>query len=306
MGSPRKLRLIQRQCPGDVLMVTAALKALHTSQPGAFITDYHGHHRELFDNNPFVTHLEPWEGQEVNLDYGYQINNCGRPRHFVEAFTEFLSGKLGVYIEQRDFRGDVYLGAGESEPWPGLPERYWILDAGRKADYTAKFWGSARFQQVVDALRGQVQFVQIGAAGDFHPAINGAINLVGQTSIRELIRILHRAAGVLTPVSFPMHLAAAVPVPQGAPERGCVVIAGHREPRHWEAYPGHAYLGASGRIRCAPFGAGCWHNKTVKIDGDANLCQWPVQEGEEWLPECLRRVSVDEVVAAVLSFETNA
>lgn len=343
MPQPRKLIWKQFQCPGDVLMVTAALRDLMLSQPGVFTVDYQGAHPEIFANNPHITKLDPWDGQIIDLCYGYAIQHCNRPRHFVEGFTEFLSRKLGVFIETTDFRGDIYLSDEEREPWPDLPEHYWLIDAGSKRDFTAKQWSHHRFQQVVDAFQDKLTFVQIGHEADLHPKLNNVISLVGKTSIRELIRVCYRSAGVLTPVSFPMHLAAAVPMPGDAQSvpvlsahemhvkvaesrsqrrdsqgkvydppsvsprrgRGCVVIAGHREPAHWESYPGHAYLGANGRISCTSLGAGCWKNKTIKVDNDNSLCMLPSEdEVGQAIPECLRRITVEHVVKAIKSFES--
>lgn len=200
-------------------MLTAAVRALHTGHPGAFVTDYVGHHgrlsdgNNLFANNPFITELEPWDGQRVMCDYGYAVNRSGRPFHFLYGFVEHLSRTLGVPIELTEFRGDLYLSDSEREPWPGLPERYWLIDAGSKRDFTAKQWDVRRFQEAVDALAGRVSFVQIGSAADVHPELRGVTSLVGRTNLRELIRVVYRAEGVVTPVSMPMHLAAAVPMP---------------------------------------------------------------------------------------------
>ena len=46
------------------------------------------------------------------------------------------------------------------------------------------------------------------------------IDLVGKTSLRELIRLIYRADGVLCPVTLAMHLAAAVETRAAARLRG--------------------------------------------------------------------------------------
>ena len=239
----------------------------------------------------------------MSLDYGWAIQQADRPYHFLYAFVEDVVKKLGVHVQLNDFRGDLYLSDEEKLPWPNLPEKYWLIDAGHKTDFLCKFWGSFRHQAVVDELKDRIHFVQIGSAGDIHPPLKGVTNLVGETDLRQLMRVMYRASGVVTPVSMPMHMAAALPTTQGQ-GRGCVVIAGHREQAHWERLPGHAYLGASGRIPCTKLGGGCWKNKVVKVDQDDNLCLMPtVDEAGLPIPECLKRVTVDDVVRAVLSFE---
>jgi hypothetical protein len=58
-----------------------------------------------------------------------------------------------------------------------------------------------------------------------------------------------------------MHLAAAVEVPPGMPKnRPCVVVAGGREPPHWEAYPHHQFLHRAGSLLCCDDG-GCWKSR---------------------------------------------
>lgn len=347
MHQPRRIILDHRAAAGDTVVLTAAIKALHESQPGQFLTDFVGHHgrvappgNNLVAHNPYITALDPATSEYVNLDYGYGLSGsewgggCGRSYHFLHAFVEDLVRKLGVHIELRDFRGDIWLSQDEREPWPGLMEPYAVIDAGIKRDFTAKGWSAHRYQQVVNATRGRIQWVQIGAAGDIHPVLENVVNLVGRTSLRDLCRIVHRASLVLTPVSLPMHLAAAVPTPADGPKlpplpidawherhamrrlniavtersysgkiRPCVVIGGQREQRQWEQYPGHTWLGADRRLSCGVGpGEGCWRNKTVHLpgDGDESICFKPLtDEVGAWVPECLHQVSVEECGAAV-------
>ena len=339
-------------------MLTAAVKALHESQPGMFITDYVGHHgrlsdgNNLFEHNPYITPF--YEGpphdvrkhvaaaQYVMCDYGYGCNGAGRSFHFLYGFTEFLSRKLGVHIEMKDFKGDLYLEGEDLEPWPGLPATYAIIDAGHKADVTAKLWSVYRYQEVVNATKDRIAWVQVGSAADTHAHLTGVHDLIGQTNLRQLIRVFRGASLVLTPISLPMHLAAAVPMigdgnkpapadvekmherygqkrgaakgERGSPGddppacrkiRPCVVLAGQREQRQWELYPGHVMLGTDGKLSQCPVGVGdaCWRNKTVKIDKDQSLCMSAMlDEQGKPMPECLHRVSVAEVVRAIERF----
>jgi len=321
MGEPRKIRLLRKQCPGDVTVFTAAIKALHISQPGAFLTDYHGYHPSLLENNPYITHLEPWEGQEVDTDYGYACMRSGRPFHFLYGYVENLSKQLGVHIELSDFRGDLYLSDAERELYPGLKPPYIVINAGSKGDITAKQWSNHRFQQVVDALRDRFQIVQIGGASDHHAPLTGVVNLIGQTTIRQLIQIVHRSSLVITGNSFAMHLAAAVPGTETNPDRQkirpCIVLAGQREQRQWFHYPGHTALGTEGRLPCTfstdadalPIGPGeaCWVNKTVLIPGDRdrNICKSAIQDEKgQWLPQCLHRITARHVIEAAEAYLT--
>ena len=118
----------------------------------------------------------------------------------------------------------------------------------------------------------------MGEAGHHHPPLRNVLDLRGQTDLRQLVRLVYHAQGVLCPVTLLMHLAAAVETPPGMPKnRPCVVIAGGREPAQWEAYPHHQYIHTNGALMCCDHG-GCWKSRVVPLgDGDEkdeprNLC----------------------------------
>jgi hypothetical protein len=118
---------------------------------------------------------------------------------------------------------------------------------------------------------------------------------------------MYRAEGVITPVSLPMHLAAAVDTPPGRPRsRPCVVIAGGREPPHFTAYPHHQYIHRVGALPCSDQG-GCWRSRTVALgDGDEkdNPGQLCVNVVPGPLPRCMDMIAAREVIERVeLYFE---
>jgi hypothetical protein len=57
--------------------------------------------------------------------------------------------------------------------------------------------------------------------------------MVGKTNHRQLVNLMWRASGVLTPVSYPMHLSTMQWKDHHDEKRPCVVIAGSREPSVW-------------------------------------------------------------------------
>jgi ADP-heptose:LPS heptosyltransferase len=71
-----------------------------------------------------------------------------------------------------------------------------------------KQWYEARFQSVVDALIGEVEFIRVGSATD--PVLQNANDRPGTTGIRETAAILHHARLYVGTVGFLMHLARAV------------------------------------------------------------------------------------------------
>ena len=104
-----------------------------------------------------------------------------------------------------------------------------------------------------------------------------------------------------------MHLAAAVPTKAGyARLRPCVVVAGGREPPHWESYPGHQFIHTIGMLPCCETG-GCWRAKTVplkraktvpldkgdKKDSPESLCKSVV---DNRLPRCMDMITAADVI----------
>ena len=84
----------------------------------------------------------------------------------------------------------------------------------------------ASYQQVVDQFQNRISFVQCGEAGHWHPRLERVTDLVGKTSLREFIRLMYHADGVVCPVTFAMHLAAAIEPKPGKPNsRACVANA---------------------------------------------------------------------------------
>lgn len=305
----RKLILACGLSPGDVVTMTAAVRELHKRHRGKFKTDVRTFHPDIWKHNPYVQPIADDDpaAERIAMEYPLVHSSNQRPFHFLEGYCQWLADKLGLgELRPTEFKGDVWLSEDERAKPPQVQGRYWLVNAGGKTDFTCKLW--PYYQQVVDALRDRVKFVQIGAAdpGHLHPPLDGVIDLRGKTTSRELILLVHHAAGVLTPVSYPMHLAAAVPRRSDQPGlRPCVVVAGGREPAHWEQYPGHAFLDTIGRLPCCDRG-GCWRSRVVAIDGTEKpdgLCERPSEGPDGVFPECMRMVTAADVVREIERFE---
>jgi hypothetical protein len=67
---PRRLLLRNRQSPGDIVMLTAAVRDLHAQNPGRFITAVDTTAMALWDHNPLarrsdrVSDAGSWEAVE--------------------------------------------------------------------------------------------------------------------------------------------------------------------------------------------------------------------------------------------------
>jgi len=306
----RRLILRTNMPPGDVVTLTAAVRDLHRSQPGRFAVDVRTNHPDLWSGNPWITAIPDEEtgAEMIEMRYPSIHESWHSPRHIIEGFSRYLSEVLGVAIATTEFRGDIHLTQEERARPPVVAGPYWIIAAGGKRDFTVKWWATERWQGVVDALRGRVQFVQVGAATDCHPRLSGVVDMVGRTSLRDLVLLTHHASGVLCPITLPMHISAAVPRPDGVRGlRPCVVVAGGREPAHWFSYPGHRVLDVIGSLPCCALG-GCWRARTralgdgSRLDAERLLCA----DVDGDLPRCMSSITVEDVVRAVLrSFSLN-
>ncbi|MFA5192394.1 MAG: glycosyltransferase family 9 protein [Verrucomicrobiia bacterium] len=327
----RKVILKSFLSPGDIVMLTAAVRDLHLSHPKQFLTDVSTPCPHLWENNPYLTRLEEKDSSTQLLECQYPLihRSNTEPWHFIHGFTQFISEKLGVPIRPGPFKGDIHLSPAE-KGWMSQvqeitkePVPFWIVVAGGKRDFTIKWWQHARFQKVVDHFRKKILFVQVGEKGHEHPPLKGTLDLRGKTDLRQLVRLVYHAQGVLSPVTLMMHLAAAVETKPGMPKnRPCVVVAGGREPAQWEAYPHHQYIHTNGALRCCDNG-GCWKSRGVPLgDGDekdkpenicvdmviaGNGCQPPAKKAleyprEQWpqlLPHCMDLISVEEVIRRI-------
>ena len=318
LSTPQKLLLKSHLSPGDTVTLTAAVRDLHKAFPGRFVTAVQTTAMELWENNPHLTALDKADPSVRAIPMHYPLVNQSnqRPVHFLRGYTDYLESQLALHIPTAEFRGDIHLSDAEKS-WTnqvadtfGYKGYFWLMFAGGKYDFTAKWWSPEHYQKVVDHFRGRIQFVQCGEAAHWHPALTGVFNLVGKTSLRQLVRLMYHAAGVICPVTLAMHLAAAVPT-KTKRLRLCVVVAGGREPPHWEAYPGHQFLHTVGMLPCCATG-GCWKSRCQKVgDNDPkdreNLCERPVPVRDNLvIPQCMAMIKPDSVIRSVEGYLTDA
>ena len=304
----QELLLRNHQSPGDVLMLTAAVRDLHRCYPGEFRVAVETSCPFLWENNPYLVSPSDLSNARV-IDCQYPLISRSNQEqvHFLEGFIENLNQQLDLQIRLSAFCGDVHLGATE-RAWPCFlqsfsksPVPYWIVVAGGKYDFTIKWWHTKRFQTVIEALKDEVIFIQVGAWEHYHPRLEGVLDLRGKTQGRDIVKLMHHANGVLCPVTFMMHLAAAVErVTPELGSRSCVAIAGGREPVSWEKYPDHVFLDTIGKLNCCAQG-GCWRSRFEPIgDGDEKdeahqLCVDVIDH----LPRCMAMIEPEVVVNAV-------
>ena len=310
----RKVILKNFQSPGDILMLSAAVRDLKLSHP-EIIVDVRTPCPEIWENNPYLTPLKENDKDVEVFDVGYPIINDSNegPWHFVHGFRLDIEDKLKLQIKATKFRGDIFLTNDEKnwismihEHFTGEDTPYWLICDGGKNDYTAKHWIPEYAQEVVDYFKDKIQFVQFGAEGPnhHHPVLNGVINLIGKTDLRQFIRLAYNSDGVVCPVTLALHLAAALPQKQGKPRnKPCVVTAGGREPCTFTKYTHHQYLDANGLLPCCDNG-GCWKSRTDKLnDGDSKdneLCLDTVVFNNRKVQRCMYDfVTPKDVIRAI-------
>jgi ADP-heptose:LPS heptosyltransferase len=297
---PRKLILHCRLSPGDVLTMTAAVESLHVTYPGEYLTDVRTPASEIWQHNPRITPLADDEAEHFELEYPsiHQSDRILAP--FLSGYTRDLGRKLGVPLELTINRPLLFLSEEEREWINQLREHFthgrdvpfWLLTSGVKVDFTAKQWPIEYYQEVVDATRGRIQWVQVGSAEHDHVPLCGVVNLIGQTDHRQLIRLAYHCRGGLGPVTYLQHLLAAW-------EKPYLCLLGGREPANWVQYPRQVTFHTIGQLSCCQHGA-CWRSRVVPLgDGaeqDRSLCDQPVLGLVRPVGRCMALIRPDEAI----------
>lgn len=320
---PEKLLVKNNLSPGDYVVLTAAIRDLHSCYPGKYITRVETPQPAVFSNNPDCSRF-PTDPKTKQFRAGYNnvshytINKCNEHKaHFMWGFIGHFNKELNLNVKLTDFRPALYLTQEEKET-PLLEKPYWIFASGGKRDYTAKWWDPACWQAVADLMQARGhKMIQVGGGSHTHPPMRGVTDLVAKTTFRELIRLIYHAEGVMCVVTCLMHIAAAL-------NRPCVVVSGGREPWWWEAYDHrtreknmrmgypdwkppandnfipHRFLDTLGQLDCCT-GQGCWRNwivRTPELDDqpDFRFCSKPAQGPSTIIPKCLQMITPEMVV----------
>ena len=143
------------------------------------------------------------------------------------------------------------------------------------AFWETKLWEEGKFAELCDRIRRELKVGVVLTGGDAGPLdrIQGqmeteAVNLGGQTSLRELACLYQQAALLVTTDSGPMHLAAAMGTP-------VVALFGPTDP-----------------VRTGPYGAG---HRVIRRELTCSPCLKKHCETQH----CMREITVEDVFAAV-------
>ena len=183
------------------------------------------------------------------------------PGHMIEIMCR-MAGISGE-IELRP-----YLTLTDAERAKGqMQENQAVIQSAGLGLMKNKDWFPDRYQAVCDQLAGSLNMIQLGLASD--PPISGALDLRGNTTLRESAAILARSRVFIGQVGLLMHLARAV-------DTRSVIVYGGREDPAVSGYLANENL--VGRTPCSY----CWQR---------NRCDFG--------HECMQMIAADPVIAAV-------
>jgi ADP-heptose:LPS heptosyltransferase len=294
-----KIIFQQMQAPGDLLMLTVALRDLHKTHPFVYETDVITCYPEVFFLNPYITYI-PKNDPKVphyNLDYGPYLKEFRRSgMHFSDCFITMIENILKIKIHKSSPFPHVELHPAEKSEKHflckyGIKKPYWLINAGIKSDIPLKQYPPSLYQKVVNIINektnGRITLIQTGHSHHLHPRLDGVHNFIGRTNdLREYFALVYHADGLIGPISMQMHLAAAFDKP-------CVVIAGGREEPSWEKYNGHSYLSSVGQLDCCET-EGCWKTQIGEC--------YKIND-EQRFPPCMTMITPEMIAGEVLIYQ---
>jgi hypothetical protein len=136
----RKILLKNTLSPGDIVMLTAAVRDLHLCYPSHFLTDVRTPCPHLWENNPFISKLDDMDSSVEHIDCHYPLIHRSNhtPYHFIHGFINFLNERLRVHITPTAFKGDIRISDLEKSWFSQVREivtediPFWMIAAGAK------------------------------------------------------------------------------------------------------------------------------------------------------------------------------
>jgi len=294
---PEKIVFHNRQAIGDILTMTCAIRDFKNKFPevtvGVSTTAMH-----IWDNNPYIDHSFSDSRYQLKIGPGFLTNKSNFLNlHMCNAFRVDIENKTGLSIPQGPIRPDIWMTEEEYKRPPLIDGPYWVFIYGGEPGWPSKQYH--RWQEVINLLRDDIQFVQLGVQHHPYPKLNGVIDYIGKTEnrdtgIRDLFNIFLHSQGSLGLVSMHMHLSAAFGNP-------CVVVNGAREPAWFTNYFGHQYLQTNGTMFCGEHSS-CW---ACKLEGCKNLVTPKyITPGHNTkrVPKCVDIIEPEEIAEAVRKY----
>ena len=124
------------QSPGDIVMMSAAVRDLHKAHPGQFVTDVRTSAPAIWENNPYLTPLREGDDGVTVLQMHYPAihQSNQRPYHFIHGYVQFLEQQFDLRIPVTSSLVTSTFPGGEGTPaaWSRAGSPGAILDPGSR------------------------------------------------------------------------------------------------------------------------------------------------------------------------------
>lgn len=285
----KKIKLVCNQQIGDCIKTTTVAKLFKEQYP-EYDIEVAMSHPVVYKNNPNVINNSVSGGGPINaatqeeskcirvvcnqdddngaVDNKYSIHKLKEnDASFLQGMVGYINAKYGFNLQITEDKPDIYLSEEEKKPIEGLPTNYWVVNAGSEHGNTRKMYPREYWEKFFN-MNKDMTFVQTGVTKDNHKPYENCknvINRLDKDNVRETLRLIYHSKGVVTPVSFTMHAAAAWHKP-------CIAIAGGGEDVCWENYKygSFNYIHTIGSLDCCNSG-GCWKATCDNLDPDTKI-----------------------------------
>ena len=206
----------------------------------------------VFENNPYIYDQQKDQGKKVfllpmNLP---ETNYCKKDtpqkayhrydKHMIEQICEYYG------VSNPSLKCEMYFTKEEEERClsivSGLPKKYIVIEPHSKDNYTLnRSYPFEKWQNVVNSLKEQISFVQIGRPG--LKVLDNVISLLGKVSFRESALIIKHSHMFISTEGGLVHAANAVG------KRSLIVLTGYQAPK-MVAYPENINLNISSHGPC--------------------------------------------------------
>jgi ADP-heptose:LPS heptosyltransferase len=229
---------------GDVLLCTPALREVKRLNPNCRIIFY-TRSPELVKGLPFLDEVKDYDERPLGtIEMRYE--HCLPPqRHLASILGECLG------VSPRDTRPSCVIDPEIVEQFrrrfQGLRRPCVLVNRHAGSRTPNKEWPDEHWNELIERVSQWATIVEIGrSARGSYPLPSGSyLSLRDKTSLPELMAVIAAGDLLISPVSAPLHIAAAAGVPS------VVIYGGYAHPVGFE-YAGNVNL--SSTVPCAP----CW------------------------------------------------
>ena len=257
---------------GDAVILTSVIRQMKKAHPGISVNVLSVKYSELFSFDPRLTNIRKAEpGAEMYLAHFHNLWDIIKSdtEHYARLLHNELMRLTGLTWDTSNIIPEFHLPKGALNPVRTVLNHqgpYWILSGNHSTE--EKFW--PYYPDLIRLLRGKVQFVQIGTGTD--KAFEGALSLLGKTTIHEILTCFRDAAGVIGGPGFSGHIAAGFKKP-------CIVIAGAIEHPAFIGYDNQIVIDSINKVQCNCIDSS-FQKKCTAWDGTATACMRAITPGQ--------------------------